>query len=127
MANMFAELAKRATVLSPVMTDREKVSTEDIIKKYPNGITITEFDIVTTPDKDGNNMTYPVLAFKEDETKFLYGGKALMDIVAVWLSHFEGDIESTSSALKAAGGVKIQLEPARTKSGRNFTRVNIIG
>lgn len=127
MANMFAELAKRATVLSPVMTDREKVSTEDIIKNYPNGITITEFDIVTTPDKDGNNMTYPVLAFKEDETKFLYGGKALMDIVAVWLSHFEGDIESTSSALKAAGGVKIQLEPARTKNGRNFTRVNIIG
>lgn len=127
MANMFAELAKRATVLSPIMTDREKVSTEDIIKNYPDGITVIEFDLVTTPDKDGNNQTYPVIGFKEDETKFLYGGKALMDIVAVWLSHFEGDIESTSAALKAAGGIKIQLEPARTKTGRNFTRVNVIG
>ena len=127
MANMFAALAKQATVLSSIMTDREKMSTEDIIAKYPEGITITEFDVVTTPDSNGNPSTYPILAFAEDSTKFIYGGKALMDMVTVWLANMDGDIESTSKALKAAGGVKIKMSPARTKQGRNFTRVDVIG
>lgn len=127
MANMFAALAKQATVLSTIMQDREKMSTEDIIAKYPEGITITEFDVVTTPDSNGNPSTYPILAFAEDNTKFIYGGKALMDMVTVWLANMDGDIESTSKALKAAGGVKIKMSPARTKQGRNFTRVDVIG
>lgn len=127
MANMFAQLAKKATVLSGIMTDREKMSTEDIINNYPDGITITEFDVVTTPDQNGNPSTYPILAFAEDNTKFIYGGKALMDMVTMWLANFEGDIETTSNALKAAGGVKIKMVPARTKQGRNFTRVDVIG
>ena len=124
---MFAALAKQATVLSTIMQDREKMSTEDIIAKYPEGITITEFDVVTTPDSNGNPSTYPILAFAEDNTKFIYGGKALMDMVTVWLANMDGDIESTSKALKAAGGVKIKMSPARTKQGRNFTRVDVIG
>lgn len=123
MPNMFADLAKRATTLSVVMTDRDKLSTEDVIDLYPEGITVTEFDVVTTLDSNGNPNTYPVLAFKEDDSKFIYGGKALMDIVTLWLSHFEGDVETTSAALKAAGGVKIRLEAAKTRQGRNFTRV----
>lgn len=124
---MFAALAKQATVLSAIMSDREKMSTEEIIAQYPNGITITEFDVVTTPDSNGNPNTYPVLAFAEDDSKFIYGGKALMDMVTVWLANMDGDIESTSKALKAAGGVKIKMTPAKTKTGRNFTRVDVIG
>ena len=127
MANMFATLAKRATTLSVIMEGREKITTEDIIKNFPDGITITEFDIVTTPDANGNPSTYPVIAFAEDSTKFLYGGKALNDVVTTWLANFEGDVETTSNALKAAGGVKIQLTAGKTKQGRNFTRVDVIG
>lgn len=127
MANMFATLAKRATTLSAIMEGREKITTEDIIKNFPDGITITEFDIVTTPDANGNPSTYPVIAFAEDNTKFLYGGKALNDVVTTWLANFEGDVETTSNALKAAGGVKIQLTAGKTKQGRNFTRVDVIG
>lgn len=123
MPNMFADLAKRATTLSVIMTDREKLSTEDVINLYPDGITVTEFDVVTTLDANGAPSTYPVLAFKEDDTKFIYGGKAIMDIVTLWLSHFEGDVETTSKALKSSGGVKMRLEAAKTKQGRNFTRV----
>ena len=124
---MFATLAKRATTLSAIMEGREKITTEDIIKNFPDGITITEFDIVTTPDANGNPSTYPVIAFAEDNTKFLYGGKALNDVVTTWLANFEGDVETTSNALKAAGGVKIQLTAGKTKQGRNFTRVDVIG
>lgn len=127
MANMFATLAKRATTLSVIMEGREKINTEDIIKNFPDGITITEFDIVTTPDSNGNPSTYPVIAFAEDNTKFLYGGKALNDVITTWLANFEGDVETTSNALKAAGGVKIKMVAAKTKQGRNFTRIDVIG
>ena len=127
MANMFVNLAKRATTLSPIMDGREKISTEDVIKKYPEGITVQEFDVVTTPDKDGNPSTYPIITFAEDNTKFLYGGKALMDMVTMWLANFEGDVEATSNALKAAGGVKIKMRSSRTKQGLNFTKIEVIG
>lgn len=127
MANIFATLAKRATTLSSIMEGREKLNTDEVIKRYPNGITITEFDVVTTPDQNGNPSTYPVIAFAEDSTKFIYGGKAIMDMVTMWLANFEGDIETTSNALKAAGGVKVKMTSAKTKQGRNFTRVDVIG
>ena len=127
MANMFATLAKRATTLSAIMEGREKINTEEVIKQYPDGITIMEFDIVTTPDANGNPSTYPVIAFAEDNTKFLYGGKALNDVITTWLANFEGDVETTSNALKAAGGVKIKMVAAKTKQGRNFTRIDVIG
>lgn len=127
MANMFANLARKATILSPLMNNRDKISTDEVIKNYPDGITVTEFDVVTTPDKNGNNNTYPVVTFAENDSVFLYGGKALMDIVALWLSHFEGDVESTSNALKAAGGVKLKLSASRTKAGNNFTSIEVIG
>lgn len=127
MANMFATLAKRATTLSTIMEGRDKLNTDEVIKKYPDGITITEFDIVTTPDQNGNPSTYPIIAFAEDNTKFIYGGKAIMDMVTMWLANFEGDVETTSNALKAAGGVKVKMTSAKTKQGRNFTRVDVIG
>lgn len=127
MANMFASLAKRATTLSPLMEGREKLSTDAVIKQYPNGITITEFDVITTPDKNGNPSTYPVIAFAEDTQKFIYGGKALMDIVTMWLANFDGDVETTSKALKSAGGVKVKMTSDRTKQGNNFTRIDVIG
>lgn len=127
MANLFTNLAKRATTLSVIMENREKVSTEDIIRDYPDGITITEFDVITTTGDNGMPSTYPVLAFAEDKDKFIYGGKALNDIVTMWLANFDGDVEATSAALKAAGGVKIRLVSAKTKQGRNFTRVEVIG
>lgn len=127
MANMFATLAKRATTLSTIMENREKISTDEIISKYPDGVTVTEFDVVTTPDKNGNPATYPVIAFAEDNTKFFYGGKAMMEVVTTWLAHFEGDVETVSNALKAGGGCKIVLSASKTKQGHNFTKVDVIG
>lgn len=127
MSNMFASLAKKATTLSNVMVNRSKISTQDVIKFYPDGITVTEFDMITTSDSNGMPTTYPVIAFAEDDSKFIYGGKALLDVCSVWVAHFDGDIEATSNALKSAGGVKIKMSTSRTKAGRNFTRIEVVG
>lgn len=67
MANNFLKesmlkVAQRETSLSRLMEGREKIKTEDIIKKYPNGVTLTEFDLVTIDDS-----TFPVFAFAEND------------------------------------------------------------
>ena len=44
----FKDLAKRQTTLSEVMLDREKVTTEELMEKYPGGVTIIAFDYITS-------------------------------------------------------------------------------
>lgn len=127
MANMFSQLAKMACTFSSMKANREKITTEEIIAKYPDGVTITEFDIATSTNQDGSTSTYPIMVFAEDDTKYLYGGKALMEIVTMWLANFEGDVEATSNALKDAGGVKIKMHPSKTRAGNKFTAIEIVG
>lgn len=127
MANMFAELARKATVLSPIIEGKEKISVGDIIANYPNGITVTEFDMVTSVDKDGNPDTYPVFVFAEDTSKFGFGGSVFKNICENWIHHFDGDIETCAKALQAGGGVKMIFSQAKTKAGRPVTTIEIVG
>ena len=127
MANMFADLARKATVLSPIIEGKEKISVGDIVANYPDGITVTEFDIVNTTDKDGNPDTYPVFVFAEDTSKFGFGGSVFRTICDNWLDHFDGDIETCAKALNAAGGVKMIFSQTKTKAGRSVTTIKVIG
>ena len=56
----FRNLAKRETTLSDVMNDRKKISTREVIEKYPDGITINAFDYIQS--KKSKNK-YPVFNF----------------------------------------------------------------
>lgn len=127
MANMFANMARKAVANSEVREGRERISTDEIIDKYPNGVTIIGFDILTKR-KDNELTTFPTFAFAEDDTLYFNGGTSLKKITEEWLIHFEGDIEAANAALKAAGGCKVKLLPSvRTDSGNNFTPVEVIG
>ena len=119
--SIFANIAKQVTTLSPLMNGREKMSMDDIIAEYPNGITVCEFDIINT-----SADSFPVFTFAEDDTKFAFGGTILHNILDAFVSKFEGDIESTSTALKAAGGLKMRFYKSRTKTGNNVTLVEVI-
>lgn len=127
MANMFASMAQKAVSNSVVREGREHISTEEIIAKYPNGITITEFDILQK--RNGADLqSFPTFGFAEDMSKYYNGGTSLMKIVQAWLAQFEGDIEACNVALKAAGGCKVKLlPPLRTGNGNNFVPVEVIG
>lgn len=125
MANKFASMARQATSLSSVMEGRSKISMEDIMKAYPNGVTVTEFDFVTTADKRGAEHTYPVLAIAEDSNICFFGGAVLNKICVSWAESFDGDIQVASDALKAEGGVKMRFEKGSTKSGNSITKVII--
>lgn len=118
----FRNIAIESTTLSPIMDGRKRLSMDDVISSYPNGVTVDGFDII----HDSKNGDYSVVTFAEDSNKFFFGGKVLTNIVHGWIAVFDGDIEKASSALKDSGGVKMQFSHGRTKNGNNLTTVKII-
>lgn len=125
--NKFVAIAKKETVLSEVMEDRTKLSVDEIIEKYPNGVTIIEFDIVTIEDPKKGSSTFPVFAIKEDPETCFFGGAILSKIASEWANAYGGDIETASAELTKCGGVKIKMYAKKTKAGNNLTAVDIIG
>lgn len=126
MSNMFANLARKATTLSPIIEGKTKISVSDIIANYPEGITINGFDMINGTDQNGEPSTYPVFTFMEDNTRFGFGGAVLKNIINSWLAAFDGDVESCTKALAANGGVKLKFSQGRTKNGRNVTIIDVI-
>lgn len=118
--NMFADLARKATTLSPIMEGRDKISVAEIIESYPEGVTINSFDMIATR-RNGEMSTYPVFTFTEDDSKFGFGGTVLKSIVEVWLDAFDDDQSACNAALKAQGGCKCKFARGLTKEGRNCT------
>lgn len=127
MANMFATIAKEATTLSALMKDREKISVADVIKNYPNGITVTGFDIIASNNDNDERGSYPIVIFSEDTSKFVFGGTVLNGIVRAWLAHFDGDIEACNKALASYDGVKLKFSRQRSKTGnREYTSIEVV-
>lgn len=127
MANNFLKesmlkVAQRETSLSRLMEGREKIKTEDIIKKYPNGVTLTEFDLVTIDDS-----TFPVFTFAENDKECFFGGHVLTKIAIGWVKACDGDVETASDNLKSCGGIRVQFELSRTNKNNNITLVKVLG
>ena len=77
----FKETAKKATSGSFITEGREKIDMEDVIRLYGKiGVTITGCDMLK--DKKGN--PFGAFTFKEDETKFFFGGQVLNEIAKEW-------------------------------------------
>lgn len=127
MSNMFANIARKATSLSPLIEGKTKISVSEIIESYPEGITLTSFDMVSSTDQNGNPSNYPVFVFAEDSTKFGFGGTVLKNITSAWLESFEGDVDACAKALTANGGVKLKFAQGKTRNGRNITTIEVIG
>lgn len=131
----FREAAIAATSLSEIMAGRDKMTTKEVAEKYPQGVTIIDFDIIHTTKQVKNEEgyivevpdAYPVFAIKEDENVFFSGGAVLNAIVKEWLAMYEGDMEQCRADLIADGGVAVLLEPGTPgKNGREYTNVVII-
>lgn len=103
----------------PILTDRVAVKPDDVMKHYPNGVTIIAFGWW----KNGDLV--PVI-FAEDERVFLWAGKILKDIITGWLDAFNYDAEAASSELARNGGVKVKFKSGKTKNGKPITYVEIL-
>lgn len=116
------EAAKQCVTLSEIMANRNKISTDDVIKKYPDGITITGVDYVTLED----NVTYPVFTFEEDITSFYAGGTLLNNMFDRLIDKY-GSIGLVNHVLDKEGGLKVRLSNGVTKkTGRPITKVEVL-
>lgn len=113
------QLAQEAVTLSPLMNGRDKVSTEEIIKAYPEGFTVAAVDMVETETE-----SYPVILMKEDNNVFYCGGVVLKKIVSGWIDTY-GTADAVNEALKAED-IKIKLEETQTKDKKKSLTKAII-
>ena len=118
---IFKDKALAATSISKLMEGRVKISTDELITKYPDGVTILGFDWM-----NGEDGHYPVCIFEENDKECFFGGTALTSICEAWMDGFE-TAEDCSLALASEGGVKVKFSKGKTKGNRNFTKCEVIG
>lgn len=124
----FKKIALDATTMSELMSGRDKMDTEELIKKYPDGITIDFIDNVNMQQEDGEESVW-IFVTEEQPNKFTFAGFVLAKIFNNILAKFEGDyaemIETYNSALKE-DKLRVKLERAKTKSKREITKVTVL-
>lgn len=124
----FKKIALDATTMSELMNGREKMDTEELIKKYPNGVTIDFIDNVNMQQEDGEENVW-IFVTEEQPNKFTFAGFVLAKIFNNILAEFEDDyaemIETYNSALKE-DKLRVKLERAKTKSKREITKVMVL-
>lgn len=124
----FKKVALDATTMSELMNGRDKMDTEELIKNYPEGVTIDFIDNVNMQQEDGEENVW-IFVTEEQPNKFTFAGFVLAKIFNNILAEFEGDyaemIETYNSALKE-DKLRVKLERAKTKSKREITKVTVL-
>lgn len=125
----FKKIALDATTMSELMNGRDKMDTEELIKKYPDGVTIDFIDNVNMLQEDKEVENVWIFVTEEQPDKFTFGGFVLAKIFNNILAEFEGDyaemIETYNSALKE-DKLRVKLERAKTKAKREITKVTVL-
>lgn len=117
---MLKELAQSAVSASELTEGKTKLDTDEVIKNFPDGITITGVDLMNASE----GKTYPVIIFKEDENVYFNGGLILNKIVNEWVNQL-GDIASVNAELEKEP-VKVKLHMGKTSNKNNICLVDVI-
>jgi len=124
----FKKIALDVTTMSALINGRDKMDTEELIKKYPDGITIDFIDNVNMQQEDEEENVW-IFVTEEQPNKFTFAGFVLAKIFNNILAEFEGDyaemIETYNSALKE-DKLRVKLERAKTKAKREITKVTVL-
>lgn len=108
--------ARQETAGSPIMKDREKLETIDILESMT--LTLDDIDLMT---KDGNE--FAVVTFKEFPDGFYFGGKVLTDIVKMIYEETGGELGKPVHV--AVDNIELIAERKKSKSGRMYTAFSI--
>ena len=113
----WTESAKTHLQRSRVINGRDKLSVDEVINKYPEGVAIDEFEILTS-GSDGKE--YVVLHIK-DTNNYFNGGSLALKVVKGWAEDFDGDVDTASEELKKDGGCVFKIYKTTTKKGNPIT------
>ena len=113
------DAAKKASGASELTAGKTKLSTAEVIKKFPKGLTVSAVDIFGTGADE-----YGVLNAAEDDSIYFFAGQALTGLIRNWVDMC-GTIEEVNKQLKTEP-VKILLRQTKTKKGKDFTSFEVI-
>lgn len=116
-------IAKKATTLAEIMTDRDKIDTETIIQDYET-ITIDNIELCQLT-KDGKTENVWAYTFKENPDVFAFAGYILSKIFDEIVKNCNGDLEEAYKAVRVAK-LKVKLTEGRTKSKQQVTMVEVL-
>lgn len=118
----FKSIAINELSLSPLMSGREQITTDELAGKEA---TIIAFDFATITDK-GEEKTFPVLLLKEYPNHYYNGGALLSKLCIAWAGAYDGDVSAASNDLESSGGVRVRFKLTKTKSGNNLTSIEVL-
>lgn len=129
--NKFKQQAQEATLLSPIMKDREKMATEDVVGRE---LTIVGFNFAPKFDEKGYAIVdsetgqpdeFGVVIFSEEPDKYYCVGAVFTKVCKLWAADYP-TVKEASDALAASGGVKVKFSEGKTKRGNNLVNVDIL-
>lgn len=117
--------AKKSVVLAEIFEGKDKIDTDDIIRKYPNGIHVNDIEFITMQGESGEEQFW-AYTFDEEPDKFAFSGFVLAKIFNELLAICEGDYEELYESFRANGGLNIKLSSSKTKKGQPITKVDVL-
>lgn len=122
----YKKIAIKSLTLAAIMENREKIDTEELIEKYPNGFTIDEIEFVTMTKEGGKVDQFWAFHIK-GTNKFAFAGLVLGKMFDEWLEAFEGDYEELYNDFNGGDGIMVKLSSGKTKSSKQpITIVEIV-
>ena len=117
--NTLKEIAEKTTAGNPIFDNREKMTTDEVIEKYPSGISITECALIASDKGE-----YAVIAFAENPDVFVSCGTILTNIVREWIVTV-GTVEEVNGMLIETP-VRVKLHKILNKKNQPLTVVDIL-
>lgn len=120
----FASTAKRNSdsKFVNITEGKENIKTEELIKAFPDGITVIGFTTLLNKKKE----KISAFIFKENPGVFFFGGQVMTDLAEKWAADYNGNFVDANNALLAEGGVKMKLVRKTSKAGNVYTDYEVI-
>lgn len=116
----FRAIAEQVVAGSPVSAGRTKISTADLIARFPDGVHLCAVDLF-----NGDNGQYAVFNITEDDAVYYPAGSILTSMVETYLAQNGGDLSALNDELKT-NPLGVSLEMGKNKKGQQLVKVEIV-
>lgn len=136
--NFFNSLAREHDVRYEICRDREKINTQDIIYKFPKGITIDEVEVIEVNDTQKvinpetaeiqeSNVRKKIWAyhFVEAPDRFAFAGTVLTGYLNYFVQK-TGSVDVVREKFKKGATFSIRLYMGKTKANKDVVSVEVL-
>ncbi|MBD3878691.1 MAG: hypothetical protein SR1Q5_03275 [Quinella sp. 1Q5] len=117
-----SKFSKAAARLSNQTSDLELMRLDEVIAKYPDGLTIDYMELVTS--EEGNQ--YVRFTFLEEPKKYSTGSGDFMQLWNYLMEDYGSNVEQLQEDLKACPE-RVKIWKVKTKTKKTYTKVKSLG